>query len=88
MNAREILFGPNPLRKEFLESFSGRATPSTQRWIAVQQRRLDGWMTKPQEQLRLEVREGRLERSTLDVMRWLGFRDLHARMQHCLVMAG
>jgi serine/threonine protein kinase len=84
LNAREILFGINPVRHAYLDSIAQRATPESRRWIAMQQRRLNGWMTDPRAQLGIEVFERRLRPSVSDdVMGWLGFADLRARLQHC-----
>jgi hypothetical protein len=84
MSAREILFGINPARLEYLAFAAGRSNAATREWIRWQSERLERLMTDPEAQLQIEVRrDSEAERTATDALLWLGLRDLHGRMKLC-----
>jgi hypothetical protein len=87
-NARELLFGIDPKRFDYLAFLDDRVSPRsrTREWIGFQRERLTGWMNDPAKQLQHENREAAGESSVLDVLRWVGLRDMQARMKYCAAL--
>lgn len=87
MNAREILFGVSVARGAMLDSAVRLAAdiPRTKEWVDAQRRRLDRWIESPRAALAI-ARSSPRKGSLTDVVAWLGFRDLHARMTYCARM--
>ncbi|MFQ5844987.1 MAG: hypothetical protein ACE5JG_08365 [Planctomycetota bacterium] len=81
-NAREVLFGVDPRRRDLLNAAGAAAAdvPSTEQWVSFIERRLNEWIETPRgKTVSSRVRR----RGAARLVGWLGMRGLGNRVAFC-----
>ena len=81
-NAREVLLGVDPRRRDLLTAAGAAAAdvPSTEQWVRLIERRLDEWIEAPRGKI---VSSRVRRRGAARLVAWLGMRGLGNRVAFC-----